>query len=71
MKKISDQERQLLQRVRDAGGRHCFGADDHIPAEGHKLLRSLARRGYLAIEPTDDGPLVILAPMGRAEVDHA
>lgn len=64
MKKISDNERNLLRRVAAAGGSHCFSADDHIPGAGHKALRSLAYRGYLTVGATDDGPLVRLTAMG-------
>ena len=70
MRKLSDQERQLLQRVSAASGSHCFSIEDNIPAAGHKALRSLERRGFLTVEPTDDGPLVSLTAQGRAEVDH-
>ena len=70
MRKLTDQERQLLQRVSAAGGSHCFSSEDNIPAAGHKALRSLDRRGFLTVEPTDDGPLVTLTAQGRAEVDH-
>lgn len=67
MKKLSDNERELLRRVADTGGSHCFRAEDYIPGAGHKALRSLAYRGYLTVEPTDDGPLVTLTAQGRAE----
>lgn len=70
MKKLSDNERELMQRVADAGGSHCFRADDHIPGAGHKALKSLEYRGYLIVEPTDDGPLVTLTAQGRGEVNH-
>lgn len=67
MKKLSANEIELLRRVLAAGGSHCFRADDHIPGAGHKALRSLAYRGYLTVEPTDDGPLVTLTAQGRAD----
>lgn len=70
MKKLSENERELLRRVAKAGGSHCFRADDRIPGAGHKALRSLAYRGYLTVEPTDDGPLVMLSPLGRQEAEH-
>ena len=70
MKKLTDQDRHLLQRVSDAGGSHCFRQEDNIPPAGHKALRSLERRGYLTVEPTDDGPLVTLTAQGHAEADH-
>lgn len=69
-RRLSDQERLLLQRVSAAGGSHCFRAEDNIPAAGHKALRSLAYRGYLTVEPTDDGPLVTLLPLGRQEAEQ-
>ena len=53
-----------------AGGSHCFRADDHIPGAGHKALRSLAYRGFLTVEPTDDGPLVTLTSLGREEAEN-
>lgn len=67
MKKLSDNERELLRRVYAAGGSHCFSSSDNIPGAGHKALRSLAYRGYLTVEPTDDGPLVTLTAQGRAD----
>lgn len=70
MKKVSPNELELMRRVAAAGGSHCFRAEDNIPAAGHKALRSLAYRGYLTVEPTDDGPLVTLLPMGQAEVSR-
>jgi hypothetical protein len=70
MRKLTDQERQLLERVASAGGSHCFRQEDNIPAAGHKTLRSLERCGYLTVEPTDDGPLVTLSAHGRSEADH-
>lgn len=70
MKKLSANELELLRRVAKAGGSHCFSSDDNIPAAGHKALRSLERRGFLAVDATDDGPLVTLTAQGRAEVDH-
>jgi len=70
MKKLSDNERELLRRVAAAGGSHCFSADDNIPGAGHKAFRSLEYRGYLTVEATDDGPLVALLPLGQLEVDN-
>lgn len=70
MKKVSANELELMRRVADAGGSHCFRAEDHIPGAGHKALRSLAYRGYLTVEPTDDGPLVTLTPLGREEAEN-
>ena len=70
MKKVSPDERELMRRVLEAGGSHCFRAEDRIPSAGHKALRSLERRGYLTVEATDDGPLVTLLPAGREEVEH-
>jgi len=71
MKKVSDNERELMRRVSEAGGSHCFRADDHIPGAGRKALRSLEYRGYLTVEATDDGPLVTLTALGREEAEHA
>lgn len=70
MKKLTEQERHLLQRVSDAGGSRCFRQEDNIPPAGHKALRSLERRGYFTVEPTDDGPLVALTEQGRGEVNN-
>lgn len=71
MKKVSENELELMRRVAKAGGSHCFRADDNIPGAGHKALKSLAYRGYMTVEPTDDGPLVTLTAQGLHEVGHA
>jgi len=70
MKRVSENELELMRRVSAAGGSHCFRADDHIPGAGHKALRSLDYRGFLTVEATDDGPLVTLTAQGQAEVDR-
>ena len=69
MKKVSPNERELMRRVLAAGGSHCFRAEDNIPAAGHKALRSLAHRGFLTVDPTDDGPLVTLTSQGQEEAN--
>jgi len=73
MRKLTDQDYQLLRRVSAAGGTYCFAAGDHIPAAAHKAMRSLVRRGYLNVEPTDDGIRVTVtrAAQGLDEADHA
>lgn len=68
-RRLTDQDLQLLQRVSAAGGSHCFSREDNIPAAGHKALRSLERRGFLTVEPTDDGPLVTLSSLGMEEAN--
>lgn len=72
MRKLSEQERSLLRRVSAAGGSHCFNRDDPIPSSAHKALRSLERRGYLAVETTQDGIRVTVtwAAQGLDEADH-
>lgn len=72
MKKLSDQERQLLAFVSSAGGSYCPGSDTtaRIPRDGHKSLKRMAKDGFLSIEDTDDGPRFSLTGLGYAEVDH-
>lgn len=72
MKRLNGQERELLRQVSSVGGSHCFALSDPIPMEGHKALRSLERRGYLTVEPTDDGIRVTVtrAAQGLDEGSH-
>jgi hypothetical protein len=53
--KLTPSENKLLELIGNAGGSYCPGRDAHISADVHRLLRKLARRGVLIIEPTDDG----------------
>lgn len=72
MRKLTEQERQLLRFVSDAGGSFCPGSDTtaHIPRDGHKSLKWMASKGFLTIEETDDGPRFTLTHQGQAEADH-
>ncbi|WP_108397594.1 hypothetical protein [Devosia submarina] len=69
MRKLTDQERQLLELINSAGGSVCPGTDTTIPKAGHKALQRMARAGLLSIEETDDGPRFHLTSAGRGEVD--
>jgi hypothetical protein len=68
MRKLTDQEHQLLQYIDAAGGSVCPGTDASIPKAGHKSLRRMATAGLLRIEETDDGPRFHLTAEGR---EHA
>ncbi len=68
MRKLTDQERQLLQLISEAGGSICPGVDVQIPREGHKSLRRMERAGLLRVEETDDGPRFHLTVDGQAEL---
>ncbi|QDZ10559.1 hypothetical protein [Devosia ginsengisoli] len=70
MRKLTDQERQLLRLIADAGGSICPGVDTNIPKEGHKSLRRMERAGLLTVEDTDDGPRFKLTILALPEVDH-
>ena len=70
MRKLTDQERELLQLISNAGGSICPGIDVSIPREGHKALRRMERAGLLRVEETDDGPRWHLLPAGAAEIGH-
>jgi predicted transcriptional regulator len=70
MRKLTDQERQLLQLISNAGGSICPGFDVQIPREGHKSLRRMERAGLLRIEETDDGFRFHLTSLGRQEAEH-
>lgn len=71
MRKLSDQERQLLRFVSEAGGSFCPGADTtaRIPRDGHKSLKRMAKDGFLTIEDTDDGPRFSLSAKGQVEAN--
>lgn len=70
MRKLADQERQLLQLISNAGGSVCPGTDTVIPKAGHKSLRRMERAGLLRVEETDDGPRFHLTALGRQEAEH-
>lgn len=70
MRKLTDQERQLLQFISGAGGSVCPGTDTVIPKTGHKSLRRMERAGLLSVEETDDGPRFHLTPLGREEAEN-
>lgn len=71
MRKLTDQERQLLRFVSEAGGSFCPGSDTtaRIPRDGHKSLRWMASHGFLTIEETDDGPRFTLTSHGQEEAN--
>ena len=70
MRKLTDQERQLVLYIDAAGGSVCPGTDASIPKAGHKSLRKMVTRGDLTVEETDDGPRFTLTAQGRLEADH-
>jgi len=70
MRKLTDQERQLLSLISSAGGSVCPGTDASIPKAGHKSLRRMAGAGLLTVEETDDGPRFHLTELGRQEANH-
>jgi hypothetical protein len=70
MRKLTEQERQLLRLTSSAGGSVCPGTDTVIPKAGHKALRHLVSRGDLTAEETDDGARFTLTAQGQSEVDH-
>lgn len=69
MRKLSDQERELLQLISNAGGSICPGSGISIPREGHKSLRRMERAGLLRVEETDDGPRFHLTSLGMEEAN--
>lgn len=69
MRKLTEQERQLLELINSAGGSICPGTDTNIPKAGHKALRRMSSAGLLDVEETDDGPRFHLTSAGRAEID--
>lgn len=69
MRKLTDQERQLLQLISNAGGSICPGIDVSIPREGHKSLRRMERAGLLRVEETDDGYRFHLTSLGMEEAN--
>ncbi|NGP19156.1 hypothetical protein [Devosia aurantiaca] len=72
MRRLTDQERQLLRDIIEQDGSICPGRDivNRITKQGHKSLRQMAGVGFLTIEDTDDGPRYHISAQGRAEVDH-
>lgn len=58
MRKLSPDERQFLSIIEQAGGSFCFGREDKVTAEAHRMLRRLDRAGVISVEPSDDGPRV-------------
>lgn len=70
MRKLSEQERQLLRDIVDQDGSICPGREivGRFSKQGRKSLRQMADMGYLTVEDTDDGPRYHLTTQGRAEV---
>jgi len=58
MRRLSPEEHQFLTIIEQAGGTYCFGREDKINAEAHRMLRRLDRAGVISVEDTDDGPRV-------------
>lgn len=69
MRKLTHQDRQLLQLISNAGGSVCPGVDTSIPRAAHKALRKLVTRGDLTVEDTDDGPRFTLTSQGQEEAN--
>lgn len=71
MRKLIEQERQLLRFVSEVGGSFCPGSDTtaRIPRDGHKSLKRMAKDGFLTIEDTDDGPRFTLTSQGQEEAN--
>lgn len=69
MRKLTDQERHLLQLISNAGGYFCPGINPLIPKAGHKALRRMVSRGDLTVEDTDDGPRFTLTSQGQEEAN--
>lgn len=69
MRKLTDQERQLLQLIKFNDGSICPGVEVSIPPEGHKSLRRMERAGLLSVEDTDDGPRFTLTEQGQEEAN--
>lgn len=67
MRKLTGQERQLLQHLRNAGGSHCPGADisSSIPSPGRKSIAWMVSKGFITEEMTDDGPRWHLTAQGQ------
>lgn len=70
MRKLTDQERQLLQAIRDEGGSFCPSDLDSVTRAGHQSLRRMERAGLLRIEDTDAGARFHLTPLGREEAEN-
>lgn len=68
MRKLSEQERQLLHLINNAGGSICPGVETIIPRGGHKSLRRMEKAGLLRVEETDDGPRFHLTDSAMAEI---
>lgn len=69
MRKLTVQERQLLQLISGAGGSVCPGVDTSVPRAAHKALRKMVTRGDLTVEDTDDGPRFTLTSQGQEEAN--
>lgn len=71
-RKLTDQERQLLQLISGAGGSICPGSDvsGKIPSPGRKSIAWMVSKGFITEEMTDDGPRWHLLPAGAAEMGH-
>lgn len=71
MKRPNATERDFVLMLSNAGGRHRFGPEDKVTSEIHRMLRTLDRRGYVAVEEENGVTTVALTALGKEEVDHA
>lgn len=69
-RRLSDQERQLLQAIRDEGGSFCPSDIGSVTKAGHQSLRRMERPGLLRIEDTEAGARFHLTSLGRQEAEH-
>ena len=71
MRKLMEQERQLLRAISIAGGSVCPGREiiGRFSKEGRKSLRWMSGNGYLTEEETDDGPRFTLPQQGQEEAN--
>lgn len=71
MRKLTDQEPQLLRDIRDEGGSICPGLDiaNRFSPAGRKSLRWLVSKGFLTEDTFDDGPRFTLTPQGQEEAN--
>ena len=69
MRKLTNQERQLLALISSAGGSVCPGVDASIPKAADVSLRRMERAGLLRIEETDDGARFHITEEGRDHVE--
>lgn len=69
MKKITSDERSFLSMLSSAGGSHVFGPEDKVTSEMHRMLRSLDRRGLVAMSEIDGRYRADLTSQGQEEAN--